>query len=93
MFGLDSFFLFIGVLCLWMLLSLLAKSHLVIGKGKLWLGVMVISIAGAAIPIILINEGVISNKPGNIIIAGFSAFYMAILAGRLDKPATKKKIQ
>jgi hypothetical protein len=86
MLGMDSLFLFICVLSLWIALSLLGKSHLTAGRGELWLGAMIASIIGAAVPIILIREGVVSSKPGNIIISGFSAFYIAILAGRLDKP-------
>ncbi|MCG7865577.1 MAG: hypothetical protein JAY67_19010 [Candidatus Thiodiazotropha taylori] len=83
--GMDSLFLFICVLCLWIALLSLGKSDLTAGRGKLWFGAMIASIIGAAIPVILISEGIVSSKPGNIVIAGFSAFYIAILAGRLDK--------
>lgn len=86
MLGMDSLFLFICVLCLWLALSFLGNSHLTAGRGKLWFGAMIASIIGAAVPVILISEGVVSSKPGNLIISGFSAFYIAILAGRLDKP-------
>ncbi|MET0008465.1 MAG: hypothetical protein ABW124_19140 [Candidatus Thiodiazotropha sp. 6PLUC9] len=83
MFGLDSFYLFIALLCLWVILSILGKYHLIFNRGKLWFGAIIVSIIGAAIPLILINEGIVSSKPGNIIISGFSAFFIAILAGRL----------
>ncbi|MEW8338623.1 MAG: hypothetical protein AB2708_02165 [Candidatus Thiodiazotropha taylori] len=85
MLGMDSVFLFICVLCLWIALSFLGKSDLTADRGKLWFGAMIASIVAAAVPVILISEGIVSSKPGNIIIAGFSAFYIAILASRLDK--------
>jgi len=80
----DSLYLIVGIFVFGLSQYYLGR-FICLGSKWPWILIIFVSIIGSIFPVILIKEEIVAETAANVLIAGFSFFYMAIAAGRISK--------